>query len=195
MAQRTRASNPGSSGQHVALYPGSFDPPTFGHLDVIRRGRLLFDRIIVGVGCNPDKQTLFSADERLSLMRALIDDLLSKEPDAGAPVEVREYDGLTVDAARRFGASVLLRGVRNISDMQNEMQQAVTNREVAGIESAFVVAGQSLAYISSTLIRQITAMGDDTKALRPLCPPVVVKALQRKKKEGSPMLRAIADRP
>ena len=182
-------------GEHIALYPGSFDPPTFGHLDVIRRGRRIFDRIIVGVGRNPDKQTLFTADERLDLMRALIDDMLASESDNGAPLEVREYDGLTVDAARRFGATVLLRGVRNISDMQNEMQQAVTNREVAGIESAFVVAGQSLAYISSTLIRQITAMGDDSSALRSLCPLVVVEALERKKQEGSPMLRAIADRP
>ncbi|MCA9292538.1 MAG: pantetheine-phosphate adenylyltransferase [Phycisphaerales bacterium] len=195
MAKTTRTTKSHHAPEHIALYPGSFDPPTFGHLDVIRRGRLIFDRIIVGVGCNPDKQTLFSADERVDLMHALIDELITKEPNAGAAVEVRAYDGLTVDAAKRFGASVLLRGVRNISDMQYEMQQAVTNRQVAGIESAFVVAGQSLAYISSTLIRQITAMGEDTKALKTLCPPVVVKALQRKKKEGSPMLRAIADRP
>ncbi len=195
MPNRTHANTSTAHTEHIAMYPGSFDPPTFGHLDVIRRGRRLFDRIIVGVGCNPDKQTLFSADERLALSRTLIEELLANEIDGGAPVEVRDYDGLTVDAGRRFGATVLLRGVRNISDMQNEMQQAVTNREVSGIETAFVVAGQSLAYISSTLIRQITAMGEDTSALNALCPPIVVEALQRKKKENPAILRSIADRP
>jgi len=169
------------SGTHIALYPGSFDPPTFGHLDVIRRGRRLFDRLVVGVGQNPEKRSLFSASERLEMLQRLVADLVAEEP-GHAPVDVRIFEGLTIDFARSVRATVLLRGIRNLSDLQAEVQQAVTNREVAGIESAFVVAGQSFAYTSSTLIRQIAAMGDDLKVLAPLCPAIVIEALRAKKK-------------
>ncbi|HBS28973.1 MAG TPA: pantetheine-phosphate adenylyltransferase, partial [Phycisphaerales bacterium] len=129
-----------ASRAHTALYPGSFDPVTLGHLDVIVRGRRIFDRLVVGVGQNPDKHTLFTTDERLALVRRLTDQIVRDEPDE-APVEVRAFEGLTVDFAREVGASVLLRGIRNLSDLQTEVQQAVTNREVAGLETAFVVAG------------------------------------------------------
>ena len=183
---RTSSSGPSTapspSTVHVALYPGSFDPPTFGHLDVIQRGRRLFDRIVVGIGQNPEKRSLFTAEERLEMLSTLVRDLQQKEP-MHAPVEVRLFEGLTIDFARSVGATVLLRGIRNLSDLQAEVQQAVTNREVAGIESAFVVAGQSFAYTSSTLIRQIASMGDDLKVLAPLCPAIVIDALRAKKRQ------------
>lgn len=178
--------------KHTALYPGSFDPVTHGHLDVVARGRRLFDELIVGVGQNPDKLTLFSLEERVQLVQTLVDELIQREPDA-APVRVVPFRGLTVDCARDNGASILLRGVRNLSDLNYEVQSAVTNREVAGLETAFVVAGQSFAYVSSSLIRQIAAMGEDVEALASMVPPLVIEALQRKKREHPERFRKYAD--
>ncbi|MBX3382740.1 MAG: pantetheine-phosphate adenylyltransferase [Phycisphaeraceae bacterium] len=172
---------------HIALYPGSFDPMTFGHLDVIERGRRLFDELIVAVGRNPGKDPLFTLDERVEMARALVDDVVKRMP-GDAPVTVRAFGGLTVDFARSVGATVLLRGIRNLSDLQYEVQQAVTNREVAGLETAFIVAGQSFAYTSSSLIRQIAAMGADLSSLSAMVPPLVVEQLRRKKAENHPAL-------
>ncbi|RMH27269.1 MAG: pantetheine-phosphate adenylyltransferase [Planctomycetota bacterium] len=178
--------------RHVAIYPGSFDPPTLGHLDVIRRGRRLFDALIVGVGRHPGKAPLFAPDERAAMLETLIARIVGEEPD-GADTQVRTFDGLTVDFARASGATVILRGVRNLSDLQNEVQQAVTNREVAGLETAFVVAGQSFAYTSSSLIKQITAMGEDLSVLAPMCPPLVIERLAQKKRERPEALRRLLD--
>lgn len=186
----------GPAKPHVALYPGSFDPPTFGHLDVVARGRKLFDKLVVGVGQNPDKDTLFSAADRLEMLRQLLYDARGRGLDAAgfelAPVEVLPYTGLTVDFARDIGATVLLRGIRNLSDLQYEVQQAVTNREVAGLDTAFVVAGQSFAYTSSTLIRQIASMGKDLSVLNTMCPPLVIERLQAKQVENPAVLRRLA---
>lgn len=184
--------------RHVALYPGSFDPVTFGHLDVVARGRRLFDEVIVGVGRNPGKAPLFTLEERVEMVEELVRDLLAREP-GHAPVQVRPFGGLTVDFAREIGATALLRGVRNLSDLQYEVQQAVTNREVAGLETVFIVAGQSFAYTSSSLIRQIAAMGEDLeRSLAPMCPASVIARLRKKKTERHPGLErlrggAIAD--
>jgi len=178
--------------KHVALYPGSFDPITYGHLDVIARGRRLFDELIVAVGRNPGKDALFTVDERLDMTQRLVDGLVRQSP-GDAPVTVRAFAGLTVDVAREAGATVLLRGVRNLSDLQYEVQQAVTNREVAGLETAFVVAGQSFAYTSSSLIRQIAAMGDDLAALTSMCPALVIERLREKKAAKHPVLERLRD--
>jgi len=175
---------------HIAMYPGSFDPITYGHLDVIRRGRHLFDRLIVAVGQNPGKQHLFSMDERLDMARILVEEIARAEPDA-APVEVRPFSGLTVDFGAEVGATAILRGIRNLSDLQNEVQQAITNREVAGLETVFVVAGQSFAYTSSSLIKQITAMGENLETLSTMCPPLVIERLRAKKAESPPILRKL----
>lgn len=172
---------------HLAVFPGSFDPITFGHLDVIARGRRLFDELVVAVGRNPDKHALFTIEERTEIARALTEELIAREPD-GAPVRVMSYSGLTVDFARSIHATALLRGLRNLSDLGYEVQQAVTNREVAGLETAFVVAGQSFAYTSSSLIRQIAALGRSLDALASMVPPRVIEALRRKREEGHPML-------
>lgn len=177
---------------HVAVYPGSFDPITLGHLEVIRRGRRLFDRLIVGVGHNPAKETLFTEHERVELVAQQVAKIVAEEPDEAA-VEVHAYTGLTVDFATSHGATALLKGIRNLSDLNNEIQQAVTNREVANIETAFVVAGQSFAYISSTLIRQITAMGKDLAVLSTMCPPEVIAALKQKKAASPPALSKLTD--
>jgi pantetheine-phosphate adenylyltransferase len=180
--------------KHLAIYPGSFDPITLGHVDVIRRGRRLFDELVVAVGRNPGKDPLFSADERVEMATALVAEVL-KQSGEGAPVSVRAYSGLTVDFGRKIGASVILRGVRNQADLQYEIQQAVTNREVSELETAFIVAGQSFAYTSSSLIRQITAMGTDLSVLKPMVPELVIKKLAEKKEQRHPVLERLrADR-
>ncbi len=176
--------------EHLAIYPGSFDPITYGHLDVIQRGRRLFDRIVVAVGQNPGKDQLFSADERVEMARVLIGELVKSEPD-GSPVTVEAYSGLTVDFARKIRATVILRGIRNLSDLQNEVQQALTNREVAGLETAFVVAGQDFAYTSSSLIKQITAMGTDLMSLSSMVPALVIERLREKKTARHPALERL----
>ena len=176
--------------KHVVVFPGSFDPITFGHLDVIGRGRRLFDELIVAIGRNPGKDQLFTDEERVDMARRLIADLVKKEP-AGAPVRVQAFSGLTVDFARSVDATALLRGVRNLSDLQYEVQQALTNREVAGLETAFVVAGQTFAYTSSSLIKQITAMGKDLSALSTMVPPLVVERLKQKKAAKHPLLERL----
>lgn len=178
--------------RHLAIYPGSFDPITYGHLDVIARGRRLFDELIVAVGRNPGKNQLFTPDERVDMARRLVDEMVKKDA-GGAPVSVKSFAGLTVDFAKAAGATVLLRGIRNLSDLQYEIQQAVTNREVAGLETAFVVAGQSFAYTSSSLIRQIAALGvdDDLAKLGTMVPPLVVQRLREKKIGKHPVLERL----
>ncbi len=181
--------------EHVAVYPGSFDPVTFGHLDVIRRGRRLFDKLIVAVGRNPGKDPLFSNDERLEMIRALVEQMQREDQAAGekaaAAVEVESFAGLTVDFARSRGAGILLKGIRNLSDLQSEIQQALTNRQVAGLETAFIVAGQDFGYTSSSLIRQITALGSDLSALSTMVPPMVIERLRQKKAEKHPALERL----
>jgi pantetheine-phosphate adenylyltransferase len=173
--------------RHIAVYPGSFDPITYGHLDVIARGRRLFDELVVAVGRNPGKDPLFSPEERVAMAQTLVSELVAKEPGL-AVVRVQSFAGLTVDFARSVKATALLRGVRNLSDLQYEVQQAVTNREVAGLETAFVVAGQSFAYTSSSLIRQIAAMSDDPTRLNSMCPPLVIDKLYEKRRQKHPAL-------
>lgn len=188
------SSPPQAAQPHVAIYPGSFDPVTYGHLDVVRRGRRLFDRVVVGVGRNPGKDQLFTQDERVAMIRTLIDTTdAAGGQDDGAPVEVRAFTGLTVDFARAAGATALLRGIRNLSDLQSEVQQALTNRQVAGLETVFVVAGQDFAYTSSSLIKQITALGSDPDlgALRTMVPPLVITELKKKKAERHPALERL----
>jgi len=175
---------PGGRREHVAIYAGSFDPITLGHLDVLSRARRIFDRIVLGVGRNLDKKALFEVEERVEIATRLVEEMLEADPGA-APVSVEPYHGLTVDFARSRGASAILRGIRNISDLAFETQLAITNRQVADIETDFVVTGEAYAYTSSSLIRQVAALGGSLEALGRIIPPLVVERLRAKREDAS----------
>jgi pantetheine-phosphate adenylyltransferase len=170
--------------RHLAIYTGSFDPISFGHLDILRRSRGMFDEVVLAIGRNPNKEALFSFDERESMARALVADMLAKEP-SGALVRVEHYTGLTVDYAKAVGACAIIRGIRNITDLAGECQLAITNRQVAGIETVFIVTGENFAYTSSSLIKQIAALGGSLDALSTLVPPAVIDALRAKRRDPS----------
>jgi len=177
--------------QHLALYAGSFDPITLGHLDVLGRARGLFDRLVLGIGDNPEKPALFSFEERMEMATGLVEEMVTTEPE-GCPVQVKHYSGLTVDFAREVGAAAILRGIRNISDLAAETQLAITNRQVAGIETIFVVTGENFAYTSSSLIKQVAALGGSLDGLANIVPPVVVAALKAKRDDPSNPLGRLA---
>lgn len=165
---------------HKAIYPGSFDPPTLGHMDVLARARRIFDEIVVAVGCNPDKTAFFEAGKRVEMMTRLVEELVGASAE-GAPVTVAFYDGLTVDFAREIDATVILRGIRNTTDLHAECQLAITNRQVADIETVFVVPGETFAYTSSGLIRQIASLGGDLNRLRGMLPALVIDAIAQRR--------------
>jgi pantetheine-phosphate adenylyltransferase len=144
----------------VAVYPGSFDPITNGHLDVIRRGARVFDRVVVAVADNPAKQALFTKEERVEMI---------KEVSKGfRNVEVDAFDGLVVDYVHRKKAGVILRGIRTISDFEYEYQMALTNRTFAGdIETVFVMTHEEYSFVSSRLIKEAVSMGGDVSSFVP----------------------------
>ena len=162
---------------HIALYAGSFDPPTLGHLDVIQRARRLFDVIVVGIGENPNKRDMLKPAVRLELLQQMVAELLEQHPE-GAPVRVEIYGGLTVDFARSIGAVALLRGIRNVTDLASECQLAIANRQVADIESAFVITDERYGFTSSSLIRQIVDLGGDVDKLTGIVPACVLEHLR-----------------
>ena len=169
---------------HIALYAGSFDPPTLGHLDVIERARRLFDVIVVGIGENPNKQHMLEPALRLALMQEVVAGLLANNPN-GAPVRVEIYGGLTVDFARSIGAVALLRGIRNVTDLASECQLAIANRQVADIESAFVITDERYGFTSSSLIRQIVDLGGDVDKLDGIVPTCVLEHLRNARDSGA----------
>lgn len=177
---------------HLALYAGSFDPITLGHIDVLSRSRTLFDEVVLGLGVNPDKRALFSPAERLDMARTLVSAMLLEQPE-GAPVRVESYDGLTVDFARQLRASAILRGIRNVTDLAAECQLAITNRQVADIETVFIITGERFAYTSSSLIRQIAALGGDLERLSTIVPPLVIERLRAKMSESGALTDLASD--
>ena len=180
--------------RHLALYAGSFDPITLGHLDVLKRARGLFDRICLGIGDNPEKPALFSFQERLTMAQKLVEEMVATKPD-GAPVQVEHYCGLTVDFAKRHKAAAILRGIRNITDLASELQLAITNRQVAGIETVFIVTGETFAFTSSSLIKQVAALGGPLERLRTMVPPLVIAMLKVKRDDPSNPLGCLAQDP
>ncbi|HUG48320.1 MAG TPA: pantetheine-phosphate adenylyltransferase [Candidatus Limnocylindria bacterium] len=149
----------------TALYPGSFDPITYGHLDVIARAAGLFERLVVGVLTNPRKSPLLGLDERLAVIREALADELG---DAGRRVEVSGFDGLTVDFARRSGAGFIVRGLRAVSDFESELQMAHTNRKLApDVDTLFLMTSLEHAYLSSSLVKEIASFGGDVSRMVP----------------------------
>jgi pantetheine-phosphate adenylyltransferase len=173
--------------KRIAVFPGQFDPITNGHLDVIRRAVRLFDEVIVAVGINPDKRELFSLEERL----AIISDLLREIPGARAA----KYEGLTVDFVRSVNATAILRGIRDVSDLRYEFQLALANRAVGGIETVFIMTGDQHALTSSSLIRQVVALGVDLSKLNGLVPERVMQALDRMNRHGVNLRSTAPDTP
>jgi len=151
----------------IAVFPGVFDPVTDGHLDIIQRAARIFSRVIVAVGTNPEKRQLLTKRERVGLLRKLVADIPN--------VRVEAYEGLTVDFVRRAGGAVILKGIRDTIDLRYELQQANTNRLAGGVETVFLLTGDRHALTSSTLIKQIAAMGGDVSSL---VPPVVARILR-----------------
>jgi pantetheine-phosphate adenylyltransferase len=149
----------------TALYPGSFDPITFGHVDVIGRAAPVFDRLVVGVLVNPRKSPLFSLDQRIEVLREALRDEL---PDIAERVDVAGFDGLTVDFAREIGADFIVRGLRAVSDFESEMQMAHTNRKLApGVDTVFFMTALEHAYLSSSLVKEIALFGGDVSRMVP----------------------------
>jgi len=146
--------------ERVALYPGSFDPLTNGHLDVLFRARRLADRVIVAILENDSKKPLFSVEERLEMIREIVGS------DEG--VSVRSFSGLLVDFAAETGATLLVRGLRAISDYEYELQMALMNRRLApAIETVFLMAKEEYSYVSSRLVKEVARLGADVSGLVP----------------------------
>jgi len=161
---------PTTLSNRIAVCPGTFDPVHLGHLDIIRRGAQIFDKLVVGVGINPDKAPLFSAEERLSMLRSVC------KPFAN--VEVQAFDGLAVRFVRAMGARIMIRGIRTLSDMEYEFTMSLTNRNLdSELETIFLMAKEDYSHISSTMLRQIAMFHGD---LSRFLPPEVHVALQNK---------------
>ena len=161
--------------ERIAVYPGSFDPVTPGHIDIMRRGAALFDRLIVAVATNPAKQPLFEQEERISMIR----DATREMPN----VEVDGFSGLIVDFARLRGARAILRGVRTFSDFEYELQMALTNRTVLPeVETVFVMTSVEWSFVSSRLIKEVASLGGDVSSmLTPEVLPRLEEAIRRRK--------------
>jgi pantetheine-phosphate adenylyltransferase len=156
----------------VAIYPGTFDPVTYGHIDLIKRAQEIFSEVIVAVAHNPHKKPLFSVKERVAML---------KKATAGlSGVEVTAFDGLVVDFARKSKAKVLIRGLRMLSDFEYEFQMALTNRKLLpDIETIFLMPQESYSYLSTKLLKEVASLGAD---LSNFVPDYIEKALKKKLK-------------
>jgi len=162
----------GDASRRIAVYAGSFDPITLGHLDVMKRASRLFDKLIVGIGINIEKVPLFGAEERQELIREATLDLEN--------IEIRMFRGLAVEFGKECGARVMIRGVRPITDIAAELTMMMGNRRLApDVETLFMIADGDLAHVSSSLIKQIAPLADD-RALARFLPPGAVRAVRAK---------------
>lgn len=166
---------------HHAVYVGSFDPLTLGHHDIIVRGAQIFDRLTVGIGINPDKRPLFTPDERLTMARAVLQNVPN--------VEVHTFHGLAVEFLRERGARVMLRGVRTLSDIEAEFTMTLANRALdPAIETVFLMASERFTHISSSLIKQVAQFGRESapERLREFVPAEVIGPLLEKCRPSAP---------
>jgi pantetheine-phosphate adenylyltransferase len=160
-----------SDAPRVAVYPGTFDPITLGHLNVIERAARLFDRLVVAIGVNAEKRPMFTAEERVALVRAATRHLKN--------VDIRTFSGLTVDFVRQCGARVMVRGVRPITDIAAELTMMMANRRLApDVETLFMIADGELAHVSSSLIKEIASVAGEQLAR--FLPPEAVEAVRKK---------------
>jgi pantetheine-phosphate adenylyltransferase len=151
---------PDALSPRVAVYTGTFDPVHLGHLDIIQRGSRLFDRLIVGVGINPDKATLFSIEERVKLLQEVVSGFRN--------VEVQPFTGLAVRFVREAGARIMIRGLRTLSDMEYEFTMSLMNLHLdPAIETVFLMAKEEFSHVSSSLLRQIAALGGELAKFLP----------------------------
>jgi pantetheine-phosphate adenylyltransferase len=158
----------------TAVFTGTFDPLTLGHLDVIRRGRMLFDHVVVGIGVNPNKTALFGIDERVELAKRVV----APFPN----VSVESFEELTVQFVRRIGARVILRGLRTLSDMEYEFGMTLTNHRLdPSIETVFLMADGEYSHVSSTLIKQVARFGG-ASALSRFVPQDLIEPIMAKMK-------------
>ncbi|MDE2331809.1 MAG: pantetheine-phosphate adenylyltransferase [Bradyrhizobium sp.] len=158
----------------IALYPGSFDPVTNGHLDVVRQAAGLCDRLVVAIGTHPGKKPLFSVEERLAMVQMVFGPIATR---AGASLDCTTYDGLTITAAQKIGATFMIRGLRDGTDLDYEMQIAGMNEAMAPeVRTVFVPASVAVRPITATLVRQIAAMGGDVSAFVPSAVAASLKA-------------------
>ena len=163
----------------IAIYPGSFDPLTNGHVDIIQRGARLFDRIIVAMLLNVDKSPLFTIPERVDIAREVF--------QGNAKIEVDTFDGLLVDYARRRQAGVIVRGLRAVSDFEFEMQRALMNRRLnPDVETVFMMPAEPYTYVSSRLVKEVVALGGSVTGVV----PAIVERRLREKKLARETLRA-----
>jgi pantetheine-phosphate adenylyltransferase len=161
-----------TGGGRLAIYPGSFDPITNGHVDVIRRASRLFDRVVVAVLVNAEKQPLFSTDERVEMIRAVVG-------DEGA-IEVETFDGLLVEYAERRGATAVIRGLRAVADFEYELQMALMNRRLSPrVETVFLMPSEPFIYTSSRLVKEVSLLGGSVHGL---VPPIVEARLAGKRR-------------
>lgn len=152
----------------IAVYPGTFDPVTYGHIDIIKRAAKIYDKVIVAVAHNEDKDPLFSVEERVSMLKDSIRPLKN--------VIVDNFDGLVVDYARSKGSRVMIRGLRMISDFESEFQMALTNRKLSeDIETIFMMPNESYSYISSKLMKEAARLGADVKNFIPKKVQILLK--------------------
>lgn len=149
----------------TAIYPGSFDPITLGHIDVIGRAATIFDKLVVAVLVNPKKSPRLDLEERIATIREAIDEEL---PEVADRIEVDGFDGLTVDYARKVDARFIVRGLRAVSDFESELQMAHTNRKLhPGVDTVFLMTSLEHAYLSSTLVKEIASFGGDVSQMVP----------------------------
>jgi pantetheine-phosphate adenylyltransferase len=161
-----------------AVFTGTFDPISLGHVDVIRRGRLLFEKLVVAIGVNLNKTSLFDVDERVEMARQVV------RPFPNVTVE--SFEGLTVHFVRRIGAQVILRGIRTLSDMEYEFGMTLTNHQLdSTIETVFLMADGEYSHVSSTLIKQVAYFGG-TEALKAFVPTELIPRILAKLSAGSP---------
>ena len=159
----------------VGLYPGSFDPVTYGHVDIVRRAAHLVDKLVIAIGTHHDKHPLFTAEERVKLTSEVLNPVAK---EIGLKLEVTTYDNLTVDAAKDAKATVVIRGLRDAGDFDYEMQMAGMNQALAPeIETVFLASSPEARHIAASLVRQIAAMGGDVSSF---VPPVVNATLKKK---------------